>query len=484
MKGVIGVYSRDDAATKSLYNLYGVQHRGQEGAGIVVSGDYKLRGFRGRGLVSNVFDDSFKSFVHLADYIAVGAVSGENCEHNITIPPLEFESETEEYQIALAMDGSICDSAAQEPLFGYVLGRHLAENSIDKALAETMKELDYGYYSLVMAVFNKEEGYSELYAARDMRGIRPLYFSRNGNEVFITSESPPIDVLESMGMDIKERGDVTPGSLIKIDRDGFIKKEQVMEPKPAHCTFEWVYFGRPDSVIEGKTVHNVRKRLGHELVRTHSMQPEPDITIIPTPDSGRSVCIGVGEALGIVPDEGVIKNSYLGRTYIIDDPEFRKTASDLKHNIIKESVRGKKVLITDDSIVRGTVSESLAKTLLKAGAGWVEFLVSYAPIYYPCMSDPKDKPLAAKEYEGKSITEIGDLVASNLPSIGKVRFNTVPSVVKAIELPEDNLCMLCITGNNPLGEDERTIKSYMKRFVGEMKKTPDTSGINSSKDNA
>ena len=474
MKGVVGVYSRDgrdgsyDVATKALYNLYGVQHRGQEGAGMVLSGDHKMRDFRGRGLVSGVFDKRFKSFTHPTDYMAVGAVSGENCEHDMNIPPILFESESGEYQIGLALDGNVSGDAVQDYLFAYQLAKCLAEAPIEKALAETMKELDYGYFSLVMSVFHKDKGYNELYAARDMRGVRPLYFSRTDDEVFITSESSPIDVLESIGVDITGRHDVMPGSIMKVGRDGAVEKEQVMEPNPAHCAFEWVYFGRPDSVIERRSVHSVRKALGHELAKAHDMRPEPGVVLIPTPDSGRSVCIGVGEALGIVPDEGVIKNAYLGRTYIIEDPEFRKTASDLKHNIIRKSVEGRKVLITDDSIVRGTVSESVAKTLLKAGAKEVEFLVSYAPIFYPCMSDPDDKPLAAKEYERKSISEIGELVASGLPSIDKVRYNTVEGVVRAIGLPESHLCTKCITGKNPFGDQERTVKSYIERIAEGM----------------
>ena len=153
----------------------------------------------------------------------------------------------------------------------------------------------------------------------------------------------------------------------------------------------------------------------------------------------------------LVPaDEGVIKNAYLGRTYIIDDPAFRKIASDLKHNIIRETVRGKKVVITDDSIVRGTVSESVAQNLLKAGAAEVDFLVSYGPIFHPCFSDPADKPLAAVPHEGKSLLEVGGLVAAKLPSINNVRYNSPESVVNAIGLPRERLCIHCMTGENPL----------------------------------
>jgi amidophosphoribosyltransferase len=216
-----------------------------------------------------------------------------------------------------------------------------------------------------------------------------------------------------------------------------------------------VYFGRPDSVIEKRTVHNVRKRLGHSLVKTHHLVKRykencsQGLALIPVPDSGRSVCTGVAEGLNIPSDEGVIKNAYMGRTYIIDDPEFRKIASDLKHNIVKKVVENKKVIITDDSIVRGTVSESIAKNLIQAGASEVEFLVSYAPIFYPCFSDPEDKPLAAARYIDKTLEEIGDLVAEELPSINKVLYNSPNDILEAINLPENHVCTYCITGSSP-----------------------------------
>jgi amidophosphoribosyltransferase len=165
------------------------------------------------------------------------------------------------------------------------------------------------------------------------------------------------------------------------------------------------------------------------------------------------VCVGVSEALGITADEGVIKNAYLGRTYIIDDPEYRKIASDLKHNIIRETVKDRKVIITDDSIVRGTVSESVARNLLKAGAAEVEFLVSYAPIFHPCFSDPPDKHLAAAPYKGKTLEEIGELVASNLPSINEVRYNSPENIVRAIGLPDGKVCTYCISDLNPFDRD-------------------------------
>jgi amidophosphoribosyltransferase len=452
MKGVIGIYTKDNLARKALYMLYGVQHRGQESSGISAAGDHSLRTWNGRGLVSNVFDERYRSFIHPDDYVAVGCTSGDKTD-SIKLPPLELESAR--YKLSLAMDGHIPghDNVLSEEVFSHKLMTLLGEDGVEDALIATMRSLGDAYYSLVVAIHDKELEKSELLAARDRFGIRPLFMGLNDNDLFIASESAPIDVLESMGESVHRKMDVIPGSIIRQGDEGFTQN-QVMEPTPTHCAFEWVYFGRPDSVIEGRNVHSVRKRLGHALVDTHSLSKtyeaegvsSEDIVVIPVPDSGRSVCIGVAEALGLTADEGVIKNAYLGRTYIIHDTNFRKIASDLKHNIIKKTVEGKKVVITDDSIVRGTVSESIAQNLLKAGASQVEFLVSYAPIFYPCFSDPEDKPLTAAPYKGMTLEEIGDLVASKLPSIARVRYNSPLNIVNAIDLPENMVCTYCITG--------------------------------------
>ncbi len=320
-----------------------------------------------------------------------------------------------------------------------------------------MKSHRNAYYCLVMAVWDRKEKKSLLVAARDERGVRPLYMAQNDESFYVASESAPVDVLTNMGEAFIERRDVVPGSILVVE-DGELTEEQVLEPRRAFCVFEWVYFSRPDSVVEGKTVHNARKRFGHGLVEIHNLNEvyakdkDNGLVVIPVPDSGRSVSTGMAEALGVTADEGVIKNAYMGRTYLIDDPDYRKVASDLKHNIIKETVKGKKVVITDDSIVRGTVSESIAKNLRQAGATEVDFLVSYAPIFYPCFSDPLDKPLAAKEFKGKGNEEIGDLVAGNLPSIDNVRYNSEEKILEAVGLPHEHICTYCISGRDPFKE--------------------------------
>jgi amidophosphoribosyltransferase len=454
MQGVIGVFSREDVGVKSLYTLYGVQHRGQESAGIAAAGDRSLRVWSGAGLVSRVFDERYTPFNHPDDYVVIGCASGESRDGGL--PPRVLE--TERYKIAITLDGYLPKKAgdSNEKAFLDVLEAKLKGTSIIPALKETMWSLPTAYYSLVAAVLDKKDQKSTLFAARDPRGVRPLHVARTKTKLFVASESAPVDVLEGMGEVFDDRRDVVPGSLVYMGAEG-IKEEQVIEPRPAHCAFEWVYFGRPDSVMEGKSVHVARKNLGHSLVKTHGLKklfgvekgPRKDLAVIPVPDSGRSVTTGVAEALGVAADEGIIKNAYLGRTYLIYDPNFRKTASDLKHNVIRATVGGKRVAICDDSIVRGTVSESVAKSLRKAGATEVDFLVSYAPIFYPCFSDPADKPLAAKPYMGKSVDEIGKLVAGNLPSIDHVHFNTPENIVESIGLPKDHVCTFCITGVDP-----------------------------------
>ena len=454
MQGVIGVYSREEVGTRSLYTLYGVQHRGQESAGVAAAGDRSLRVWSGAGLVSRVFDERYAPFSHPDDYIVIGCASGESIEGGLSPRVLE----TERYKIAVSLDGYIPrkQNESNEKVFLDVLEAKLQGTSIIPAMRETMWSLPTAYFSLVAVALNKKEEESTLIAARDPRGVRPLHIARTKTKLFLASESAPIDVLEGMGESFDDRRDVVPGSMIYMNGEG-IREEQVIEPCPAHCAFEWVYFGRPDSVMEGRSVHVARKNLGHALVETHDLKrhfgveegPRNNLAVIPVPDSGRSVCTGVAEGLGVTADEGIIKNAYLGRTYLIYDPAFRKTASDLKHNVIRATVGGKKVAICDDSIVRGTVSESVAKSLRKAGATEVDYLVSYAPIFNPCFSDPADKPLAAKPFKGKSIEEIGRLVAKGLPSIDHVLYNTPENVVEAIGLSNEKICTFCITGVDP-----------------------------------
>jgi amidophosphoribosyltransferase len=222
MQGVIGIYSKDDAARKALYTLYGVQHRGQESAGVSAAGDHSLRTWKGKGLVSNVFDERFKSFRHPDDYVYIGCASGENTNH-LDISPVELESER--FVLSMALDGYVPNKGSmlnEEILGNSILEKLVQTGSIMTALGDTMKAFQDSYFSMVIALLDKIEEKSELIAVRDRYGIRPLYIGSAKGELFIASESAPIDVLESMGQKIDEKRDVTPGSIIRMseaDRD-------------------------------------------------------------------------------------------------------------------------------------------------------------------------------------------------------------------------------------------------------------------------
>lgn len=457
MAGIIGVYSKDNAAVYAHDVLFQTQHRGQENAGISGLGNHSLRIYKGKRLISKVFhEELFKSFVHPTDYVAVGHVGNEKVERK-DIPPVLTDNEN--YELSIAINGFIMNhkevdkehgmkTFTDEELFGKLFLEKTDEYSdITDSLSSVMEELDKAYFSFVMGVRDKKAQRSQLIGGRDKRGIRPMYMGRTNNSLYISSESGSIDMLENFGKEFVEKRDVIPGEIIGFDQDFY--NRQALPPERKHCIFEWVYTARPDAVIEGKNSHMVRKKLGHLLSELHDIKKDNNSVIVPIPDSGRSVSLGVHEATGIPFDEGLIKNQYIGRTYIIPDSNERRQAATLKHNPIRKVVNGKRVLFGDDSIVRGTISEAVSETLLNAGAKEVELLISYAPIFEPCHSDEFNKKLTARGMEDKDVFEIGERVAKKLPSVNKVYYNTVENVIKAVGLPREHLCTKCITGEDP-----------------------------------
>src|SRR4030067_2628736 len=214
MEGIVGVYSKDNAGMKSLYCLYGVQHRGQESAGVAAAGDRSIRKWSGVGLVSKVFDEHYRSFTHPDDYAVIGCASGESIMNGLSPQILE----TERYSIALALDGFISKKVGEtnENAFSQILLDKLEQTTIIPALREAMWSLPMAYYSIVAVVHDKKEMRSMLVALRDPRGVRPLHIARSMGKLFIASESAPLDVLEGMGEMFDDRRDVVPGSLLYI----------------------------------------------------------------------------------------------------------------------------------------------------------------------------------------------------------------------------------------------------------------------------
>jgi amidophosphoribosyltransferase len=457
MPGISAAFSENDSTTKTFYGLFQVHHRGQGSSGMSVAGDKSIRTYSDNGLMQTVFPEKIMNMlVHNDDYASIGHV-GRGNENQKRIPPIEVDAK--DFKLSVAMDGMILNHSevdkkfglntkTDEELFGKIFYKNLKSDEIEKAASHTMNDLDKAYYSLVMLVLDKNRNESKLIGLRDKRGVRPMYMGRNGKDFVIASESGAIDVLERMEDKMKERRDVNPGELLVASKDRFYTK-QIVPSEPANCGFEWVYTARPDAKMNGINAHEVRKRLGRSLVELHNIKDDGNSIVGGVPDSGRSVAIGISEASGIPFDELMIKNQYVMRTYIIKDPEKRRISAFLKHNTIEEVVKGKRVIIGDDSIVRGTISEEISRIIKDAGAKEVTFAVSYAPIFEPCFEDEPNKILAAAEFKGMNVYEIGKKVAKKLPSIDKVLYNDVDSVVKAIGLPRNHLCTKCISCEDP-----------------------------------
>lgn len=457
MGGITGGYSKKNVTRNLYYALIETQHRGQQTAGISTAGNNSLRTCKNEGFISSVFTkDILRLLLHPSDYISIGNVGKNELKRKEDIPPIEIEFQ--DYKFSISMDGMILNHSevdkkfgfntrTDEELFGKIFYKNFKEtNETEEAAHLTMEELDKAYYSLVMISHNKDK--SELIALRDKRGIKPMHVGMTDDSLFVSSESGALDTLQMLEKNEIKRRDVNPGELIVANNSGFYSK-QILPSKPAFCVFEPVYTSRPDTVYNNKSCHTCRMELGRSLANLHKIVYEGKTIITWIPDTGISVALGIHEVTDIPIDLGLIKNQYIGRTYDIPNPDERYTAVFLKHNPIRDRVAGKKVIFGDDSIVRGSISEGVAKTLRNAGAIDAQLAISYGPIFRSCFSDEPNKKLAAAGLEKYDIYEVGRRVTEKLPTISKVMYNDANSVIKAVGFPREHLCTMCMTCENP-----------------------------------
>jgi amidophosphoribosyltransferase len=313
---------------------------------------------------------------------------------------------------------------------GFRYGERFIRDFLEKAIADCMNEVE-GSYS---AVFLTGEG--ELVAFRDPLGFRPLVWGEGEDAKMFASESVALDI-----NNVENFSDVKPGEVI-IVKDGNLEKNQACSAKEkAHCMFEYVYFSRPDSIIEGKTVYDVRMNLGRNLARTY--HSEADV-VIPVPDTSRPAAEGVGRELGIPVCEGLIKNRYVWRTFIMPEQKARDDAIKLKMNPIKSVMKDKHVILVDDSIVRGTTSRKIIELVKKSGAKKVELWITCPPIISPCfygIDIATHRELIAANY---SVEEIAKKINAD-----SLCYQTIEGLVDAIGLKKEELCVACLTGRYP-----------------------------------
>lgn len=448
--GVAGLILPEDrslsntVAFKLYYALYALQHRGQESTGIMVYDGTAPHSIKGMGLVPDVY--SKESLGRLIGNVGVGHVrystSGgskiENCQPFI----LNFKGGTvaishngnlvnaKALKDELECEGRIFISDSDTEVIGHLLVKELIRHKPVESIRNVMRKL-VGSYSLVIHINGI------LYAVRDPFGFKPLCFGEVDGGYGVFSESVAIDTLN--GTLIR---DVHPGEVIVFTGDGFESHQIGCEPHPAHCVFEFIYFARPDSVIDGKLVYKVRENIGRELAREHPV--DADI-VSPVPDSGITSAIGYARESGTKYLECLMKNRYIGRTFILPGQELRETAVRLKMNAIHDNIKGKRVVLVDDSIVRGTTSRRIIDMVRRSGASEVHARVGSPSIIAPCYLgiDMATRQELIASY--KTIKEVESLI--NADSLG---YLSIDGLMRALECDKNDMCIGCLTGEYPV----------------------------------
>ena len=411
--GVFGVFGVKDAASLTYYGLHALQHRGQEGAGIVtVDRDATFRRIKGGGLVTEVFDEEKLST--LKGDMAIGHVryttaGGGGIEN---VQPFLFRHNTGDF--ALAHNGNIVNSA---------LLRIYLENK--GSLFQNMIE---GAFAFLIMTANR------IYACRDKYGLRPLSIGRLGDGYVVSSETCAFDVL---GAEFVR--DVEPGEIVTIDSEGIRSRDFSQYKRCDMCSMEYIYFARPDSDIEGCNVHAYRKESGRLLFG--EAPAEADI-VVGVPDSSLSAAMGYAEASGLPYEMGLIKNKYIGRTFIQPSQELREKGVRMKLSAVRTIVKGKRVVLVDDSIVRGTTSRRIVTMLKEAGATEVHVRIASPPMTHPCFygvdTSTRDELISArKEVDGVRAEICADSLAFLSPG----------ALLRAGN--RKDLCMACFTGHYP-----------------------------------
>lgn len=441
--GVFAIHSpKADVSALTYYGLYALQHRGQESAGIAVSDGKKIKLYKNMGLVSEVFDEEV--LARYAGKMAVGHVrystTGESSILNAQ--PLLFHylqgqvalvhngnlTNANHWRHNLQTTGSVFQTTSDTEVFVNLIARY-SQNPIEEALMKCMIDLK-GAYSLIVMTENK------LVGVRDPFGIRPLCLGRLGCDGYIlASESCALDVVGAEFI-----RDVEPGEIIVIDDTGYNSIKVPAMGRHALCSFEYIYLARPDSIIDGKSVNLVRKRMGAILAQENKIEAD---LVVPVPDSGIVAAFGYAEGSGIPLAEGLMKNRYVGRTFIKPSQELRELSVRLKLNPIKPVVKGKDIILVDDSLVRGTTSKKLISLLKDAGVKKVHLVISSPPVLHPC-------------YYGIDIVTREELIAAQNEVEGIRKYIGADSLtylsLKGLQeaLEEEKFCQACFSGKYPV----------------------------------
>ena len=457
MCGILGIVDGEDVVRQLYAGLMTLQHRGQDAAGIMAyDGRFNLK--KGNGLVRDVFNA--KNLARLRGptglghvrYPTVGGGGADDAQPFYVNAPFGISLihngnltnysalKDELYRRDFRHLDSTCDAEVILNVLADELSReqlrHFSPQSAFRAVRRVSVRIE-GAYSVLAIVGSKG-----MLAFRDPLGIKPAIFGRNVDGWAFASESVALDVL---GYEVQR--DVRPGEAIFVDPEGSFHSEQLFPPRPRHCIFEWVYFARPDSVIDGLSVYETRLRLGQELANVCREQGISADVVIPVPDTARAAALSLAAALGVTFREGLIKNRYIGRTFIMPGDRLRRASVRHKLNPIKSEIAGKRVLLVDDSIVRGNTSREIVSMVREAGAKEVYF-GSYSPaLRYPCVYGIDMSTRGEFIARDKSTDQIEQMIGAD-----RLIYQTIRGLESGVAGGEERLgtfCMACFDGHYP-----------------------------------
>lgn len=442
--GIFGIFNHPEAANLTYLGLYALQHRGQESCGIVSSDGSHLYSHKSMGQVADVFgkQDVFK---YLPGRASIGHVrystTGESAIKNVQPIMVNYSRGS----IAVAHNGNIVNAQlikdeleAWGSIFQTTMDTeiivHLLAASKSSSLVERIIEALQRVQGAYCLLFLTE---TRMVAARDPNGFRPLCLGKQGSSYVVASETCALDLIEAEF--IRE---IEPGEIVVIDNDGVQSFFPLKKVQPSPCVFEFVYFARPDSYVFGKNVYMVRKELGRQLAREH--QVDADI-VIPVPDSGVPAALGYAEESKLLFELGLIRNHYVGRTFIEPQQSIRHFGVKIKLNPVREALQGKRVVVIDDSIVRGTTSRKIVKMVRNAGAKEVHVRISSPPTSFPCyygIDTPNRKELISSSH---TIEEIRRYITAD--SLG---YLSEEGLMTAVGSENTNFCRACFSGGYPV----------------------------------
>ena len=438
--GIFGIWGHPEASYLTFLGLYSLQHRGQESAGIVCAENGEPKSHKGMGLVAEVFNEEI--IKALSGTAAIGHVRYSTTGSSLLKNAQPFLAQhsggflaiahngnlvnARDLKIKLEAKGSIFQSTMDSEIFVHLMARSKKRGYMEKTI-QALAQVK-GAYSIVILTENS------LIAARDPHGFRPLCLGEiNGNYV-IASETCALDLVQAYYL-----RDVQPGEIILINREGLHSEQPFPKVKPAFCIFEYIYFARPDSNIFGENVYLIRKKLGARLAE--ESPAEADL-VMPIPDSGNYAALGFAERLGLPFEMGMIRNHYVGRTFIQPSASIRDFGVKVKLNPVKDLLKGKRVVVIEDSIVRGTTSRTRIRNLREAGAKEVHMRVSCPPHRFPChygIDFPTKEELIASAH---SVEEIRKFIG-----LDSLAYLSLEGMVGAMPQPKDNFCLACFNGD-------------------------------------